>query len=150
MTDTVIPAPPSGAIAQDIDRLTCILMVRHEHGGDDPKSIDCRYSALLETKEQMYSRRLKVGQNWVEIETGWVNSPGLLVIQNHPTKFATNPTKEQRDEDQKRFLEISYDGNKPWLVSPGRFFVAQPSDLAGCKMRCVQGTAEITISAIPQ
>lgn len=146
----IADAPPEGAIAQDIDRLTFVCTVYHQHSDKSPVAIDCRYSVLLETSEQLYSRDLKVDGCWKDVESGWLNKVGFLVIENHKPKYLTNPSAEQIAEDAKRIVEVAFDGHKPWLIRPGSILPAEPSDMSGLKIRCQHGCADVTISALPK
>lgn len=150
LPQTMFEGPPAGAIAQDMDRITYLLTIHHEYSADKPFTIDHRFSDRLATSEQSYNRIIKVGEQWQSVDTAWVKELSFLVLVNNKPKYLSNPSEEQKAEDAKKIVELGYPGTPPWIIRPGRPFVAEPSELQDCKIRCQQGIAEVTVSAIPR
>ena len=66
-------------------RLTVVETVYHWQSGDcDQRCWHSAFSRDLETAEEMWQRASpqKVGDQWQEVETGWVGLPGMLVVAN--------------------------------------------------------------------
>lgn len=141
-------AEPQAAVARRV--LTCVTTITHRHPAGNPTHIDCRFSELLQSDEHPYARPFKVGQEWKEIDTAWIEEASLLVVQNPKISYAMQPSQEQKEFDDQRILELAYPDSPPWLIRPGRIFIAEPSDLAGLRIRSQQGTAEVMLTAIPR
>lgn len=147
----LIPAPPPGALSQDTDRITLHFVFHHEHFCRQPITIEMRASEMLETVDSPFSREsFQVGKEWQAIDTAWLNRVSFLIIRNHEQKYLSKPNEEQKLEDKKRILELGYEGHPPFLVRPGRMFLAEPSEVLGMRMRCQYGVAEVSVAAIPR
>lgn len=105
------PTVPSEAMTANDqtppDRLTIVASIFHQTPYGEPTGVDVRTSKLLKGSEQPYSRRMSVKQIWTPIDMGWIKKVGLLCISNNEGKLQTQqPTKEQRDQLQKKVLQI--------------------------------------------
>ena len=76
--------------------LTVVEMVYHQPIGDKPTVAESRYTRVLEDGEAPYIGQLKVSQEWMPIETGWIVSASGIVIENVAERFLVQPTEEER------------------------------------------------------
>ena len=141
------------------DFLTVVETVYHRPFGQEPKSAEFRFSRELETNEQVYERRLKVGEEWQPLDCGWLgDNVGMLSIHNHEGEsLQVNPTDEEQESISKRIVELAYDyvdmseyDYGSWLVPPGESFRGYPRSPKELRIRCQSGTAWITLYLYPR
>jgi hypothetical protein len=89
--------------------ITVVEQVYHQLSGSQPRAIESRFSRELESDEQPYERHLKVGEESVPLDCGWIKEASQLVIINEEGKgLQANPTDEERKGLACKILEISY------------------------------------------
>ena len=132
------------------DRVTANMMVHKEGFGDEPETIQCSFAQLLTTSgHDTYQRgKYKVGPEWVALDTGHVEDPGLFIIENTPTRHRVNPSVEQREDDAKKTIEIQAGDGQPFLIRPGRFFVGEVADASGLVIRCAHGETTVRLMVL--
>lgn len=162
---TTPSSPPPGP---ELDRLTVTGMVYHQAYNELPTLFESSYSQLLaSTGGQPYKREVTVGEEWTELDTGWLDPPGgMVVVRNNEGKWlVTNPTPEERTEAAKRVVELvflrsdelasSYQGtaldDADLSIPPGDFQRLIPaSDRVRVWLRCRHGTAKVTVYVTPR
>ena len=137
------------------DKLNVVSMIYHQELGEHPEEpvcIESRWSRRLKSRGQMYQRRLKVGEQPVPVDTGWVERPGTIVIVNCTGQQPTTvPTPQQAAERASHVMELRFGTTGPcWLVRPGESFCASPSTFEGLTVRCQNGMARYTLHVIPE
>lgn len=63
-------------------RITIVENVNHEHPDFDPTSVEYKNVSYLETDEQPYSRRTKLGPRWIRLDTGWLEDASEVCLEN--------------------------------------------------------------------
>lgn len=140
---------------QDKDRITMILKMHHEHRGDQPKTVDNIGHFLCETKEEAYSKRYDLGEEWIPLRFGDLDPDqvGFVTIDNLEGKHhLTNPTKEQLAEIATHIVEVSMSANPEecFLVLPGWAHVFLPVQAKRMMIRCRNGKANIRTMVFPK
>jgi hypothetical protein len=139
--------------------LTVVEMVYHQLTAGQPVVAESRFGRPLKTDEQPYRRTFRLGEQWVSVETGWVDQPAMLMISNETGKGLTaNPTQEMRDELSRKVIEMGVsvcsvieDTVVPVLkILPGESFRGQPSEIGSLRVRCAHGETKCTVTAIPE
>lgn len=138
-------------------RITVVETVYHQAPGQQPTSVECRHTKSLDSDEQPYTRRVKVGQEWQALDCGWLEEASLLVLSNAKEQFAVNPTDEQRQEAEARVVEVGIAAEDDdtritplFLIAPGDTFRGQPLGVKAIKLRCRKGEATVTINLFPK
>lgn len=139
------------------DRLTVVENVYHQTQGEDPFHISTTFERKLQTQEQPYSRTTSVGEEWEQLDCGWLgDNVGMLIIANNEGKFARIPTEEEREEVAKRVLIIGYryrDLDSPacdaWEIPPGESFRGSPTNSKSLYIKSLSGRTKYTINLIP-
>lgn len=140
-------------------RITVVENVYWSGGNDQPVLHDSKFNKIVHSDEQPYGpRRVRVGVQWRELETGWVSIDkcSLLCITNVPTDFDRVPTDEQIKEAEAKVLEIGFyistcDATIPFaLITPGRSLRIEPHRHYKYLIRCVSGEARYRITAFPE
>jgi hypothetical protein len=134
------------------DRLTVVQSFYHSVVGEEATRADGGFSRFLKTSEQCYTRWLKVAEEWIPLDTGWVTEVGLVVIKNVNTKFTQRqPTEEQKAEAAKKVLEVSYtkDSNRSFLIPPGECYPFYPSSPGELFLRCQHGQTRFDLWVYP-
>jgi hypothetical protein len=131
-----------------IRRVTVVEGVYHM-GVDVPTTVtENRFSRDVESDEQPYIRRFTVGSDWVQLDTGWVDAIGMLVISNEEGRvFQRIPTKEEREETMRRVVEVA--GTPPWLILPTESMRGLPANRS-VRMRCLHGEARVVVTVVPK
>lgn len=117
---------------------------------DGAESLAANSNRKLASDEQMYQRRCTATDKWEQLDTGWVKDIALLHVENKEGRFLINPSEEEREDSDKRVLEISYcpEVVGGWLIPPRETFRGTPSG-STLYIRCKHGEAKYLVSAIP-
>ncbi len=134
------------------DILTVVEMVYLQSVEGETQCIESRYMRELDTQEQLYKRRTTVTNEWKPLDVGWIEKPGLLVINNEEGKHLTvNPTEEEAKAIADRVVEISSnpEGCFRILIRPGESTRFEPSDVSKLQIRSQSDKASVIIHAFP-
>jgi hypothetical protein len=146
-------------------RLTIVECVYYQAPFEDCISAENRYDSAVEADEQPYIRKIKVGEQWQPIDSGWIMTPGLLLIKNEPIRFAVQPTQEQRAEAASKVVEVSVcleekgrtqhspPKGLPMTVTtllPGESLRMRPAEFSTLRLRCTGGEASCLIHLFPR
>jgi len=150
----VTPLEAGDAMLQKSDRITAMCTLYHEHFGEQPVSSEASFSAMLDTDDgEVYMRkRVKVGVDWTDLDTGWVTEPGYVLVTN-VTGQGTHltPTAEQMEVNGKCIVEVGVAGQRCHHISPKRFFVVDCIPQEALQVRCPSGgSAQINIVVFPR
>ena len=137
------------------DRLTviekCYYQVYGESAKALPKSIYTRF--LKSSEQEAYQRTYKIGEEWGNLDTGWIEDASMVIIKNlEGTKWTTIPSEKEREEVAKKVVRISYEASddKHWVLEPGESMRGTPSHVQDLVLRCEKGEARITICIVPK
>ena len=144
-----------------VNQITVVDKIYHRQGSESPTSVSSRFIRHLQTDEQVYERRTRVGEEWTPLEHGWIEEAGMIVIQNtEGTTLQVIPTEEEKEETAAKILELSVtDGlldsppgvlAKPWLIPPGESFRGYPSDVSKLVLRCRSGVCRYNVHVYPR
>ena len=134
-------------------RLVVVENIYHQESGRQPTSVESNYTRFLKTDEEVYRRRMKVGENWMSIESGWIEKPGMIILKNEEVyRGAVNPTPDEIKEVQKKIVEVSSSTlpDCSWFILPGENMRGIPKDLSNIRLRCQHSTAMVSIILIPE
>jgi hypothetical protein len=134
------------------DTITVVQTVYHQPAGEEPTAVTLQYVRPLETSEQPYVRKIKVGESWQPLDLGWIEQPGMILLVNDEGKFTqTIPTPEERAEAEAKVVEVGL-GSPPWLIPPQGSFLGMSSGIGRrlVNLRCQKGTARVTIHVYPR
>ena len=132
------------------DTLTVVETVYHQPAGEEPTAVSVQFVRPLETQEQPYVRKIKVGEQWQPLDLGWVEQPGMILLVNDEGKFTqVNPTDEERAEAESKVIAVGNDSGS-WLVYPGSCFRGEAAPFSDVAVRCKSGVARATIHVYPR
>lgn len=124
--------------------------------GSNPQSVSVGFSRLVNSEEQPYIRtRLKVSEEYLKMDTGWLAKSSLVVVENLPEVRQTIPTPEQLKAARSRVLEISVtddDSIMPFCHVPvGESVRLCPphGKVDRFLLKCLSGTTSVTVTALP-
>jgi len=149
-------AQTSPRLDQGQDRITAVLNVYHEHFGDQPHSNNVTLSESLETVEQPFVRKMEVGTERMPLETGWLDEPGYVLLENvtgqRPTVI---PSESEKEELARKCVTVHNDLGPPsaapgWVIRPGRFFFGEVPEGSQLTLKCLHGTADIRLTVFPR
>lgn len=148
-------------------RLTVIGTAYHQSGQAGPTSVAPSYSRVLKSDEQVYHRRVTVGEGWVPLDTGWVSDASLIVVENVGVARATNPTDAERAADAGRTVVLAVapedqsarthhsKGPRPDPIPFASVRVGEhvritdPVPGGKLRVRCVAGSTGVIVTAFP-
>lgn len=129
------------------DRLTVVQTITHESLEDEPVQHHNVYSTQIAMVEP-YSRRFMAEETWECLRFDFVEKPLLVTIYNPPTARVVNPSSEERDAEEAKVIQISFDGNNPHLEVPLRasqsFYLAANAKVF---LRCAAGKKRTRVFA---
>lgn len=152
-------------------RIVAVKTLTHEEPYGKPVSVQSRYARLCDTNEQPWERRFSVGEDWQPLDCGWLEGGcSRLVLANKPGRRQNLPTKEERDADAARVVELALfaappeDPNRTMhspprpdpvtapfaAVRPGDCIDFEPLCLAVLRVRCRAGSAECVLTLFPR
>lgn len=136
-------------------RITVVEQVYCQSDEGSDLSMPSSFSYRSESDAQVWQRTKTIGEEWEQLERGWVTSPSLLLLRNEgcPAR-AIKPTPEQREDDASRLLELAVLINEgPFILStipPGQSaripFPVRPDMLW---VRCRNGSTRYTVHMVP-
>ena len=107
------------------DRITVAGSIYHQSTDGEPVQVSLKFERLLETREQVFHRRLKVGENWTPLipERCWLqkNQVGMIVVRNDEGRYASAQLSQgQQTQLKHKVLEIALgsDESSVLLVPP--------------------------------
>ncbi len=138
------------------DQLSVVLRFTHQREGEDSNGFDAVHSRILETEEQPYSRKLTIGEEWKEVDFGWLTGKtGFVVIQNtEGLRLRVNQSDDEKADTAKRIIRLvapDVEDNcfNPWLIHPyGGIHAGTPT--GRLRIRCQHDTARYTLTVIPR
>jgi hypothetical protein len=134
-------------------RLSVVEMVYHQPFGGPPTtalSDGIRFTRELESNEQPYERHKVAKEEWQQLDCGWIEQCGMLLIKNDEGQFFVNPTKEDRTTVSEKVIDVTYDALNPhYYILPGESMRVCPVNAGDLRIRCRKGTAKYTIYMVP-
>ena len=155
--EPVIPLPSAMMATSpptpERDRLTASLKVYKETFGENPEMIDVGFCQLMKTVgEDVYSRKVTVGDAWESVDGGFVDKPGLCIIENVGTVRRANPTDGEKADDVTKVVEIidaSLTGVQI-IIQPKRFLMMEVAVFSDLRIRCQNGSTKIRLTLLPR
>ena len=151
LNETLVPNDESIKPVEKQDRLTARVDVYYEQQHFEPTQVGVSFSTLLpKSEEQVYVRRLKIGEDWQDVDFGWIDRPGSLLIENRKKMFQTNPTAEEMDLEIQKVLYIrnKEETGNGWTIPNGGFFFGFTKD-KNIEIRCLTGETTGVINVFP-
>lgn len=131
-------------------RITVVDMISFQADGEQPKGVQSRFERWLKSDDDLFTRRIKLTEEWSKLDTGGVAGVGMLVIENLPVKFAVQPTNEERQAALAKIVELSYrPGPAEWFILPGESMRSQPANVDGLWIRCSTGEHRCIVHLFP-
>lgn len=102
-SETSDPKPPVRK-----PRITVLETLYHQGVlGEKPTTVECQFERELESDEQPYQRRCKVGEDPQPLDVGWIEEVGEIHIQNNEGRsLQVQPTEEEKAETAKKSLSL--------------------------------------------
>lgn len=140
------------------DRVTVKELVYHQALGEEPTQSMSVFSRLCETKEEVWDRRLTVGNDWQPLVSKhcWIEEPGMVLIENLAGAFQhVIPTEEERQAEEAKVLEVGVDGHTviqvPFSIIPAEASIRiWIEDLTKFHIRCRSGETKYKVTVLPR
>ena len=150
-----MPAPTSAGgvgVTPGAGRLTALLNVHVEHHGEDPDTMACRVCRPTVDNSQLYGPRrftVKLGKP-MPLDLGWVDVPGLVVLENRTgIRLQNIPTPEEQADLNSRTLLVR-NGTATLEVPPGLFIMVQFGNPGDWTLEAVSGDVLVAIAVAPR
>lgn len=101
-------------------RITVVEQVYCQSDEGSDISMPSSFSYRSSSDAQVWQRTKTVGEEWEQLERGWITSPSLLLLRNEGgAARTTKPTADEREEDATRAIELGVllDGDDPLVIS---------------------------------
>ena len=134
-----------------INRLTCTSSIVRQQTGEEPKGQTLAYQLLIESEEEHYTRRCTAVFERRELDYGWVEEPGMIVIESLAGKvILANPSPEDLEMIKGQTLLLYFGAEKVAEILPGDFLRFRPSLPADLTICCKEGEAKYRIAVYPR
>ena len=105
---------PTEVKLDNSDRITVNTQIAFQQPDSDPVAVSLIGTYMQETSgEDAYRRRMPIGPEWKEIDTGWCDDPLMIVIDNQIPRRQVNPTPEEREAELRRDVLICFNQKEP-------------------------------------
>jgi len=138
-------------------RLTVTQSVYCQIPGMAPFQLSKGFSRWISESQQVYSRTITVGEDWVQLPNGWgTGEVGHLVIENGQDGYERQPTREDRAASEAKVVEVGYGAESGiaarvlFLVPPGESMRVTPVNVTDLWVRCRRGSTQVTIVMVPK
>ena len=145
----------TGPIEPVCDLVTVVENVYYQPlQGQTEQVGEAAYSRSIQSHEQPFVRRFAAGESWKPLPCGWIDHCGLLILANDEGRYMhRHPSPEEKATVASRVVELAYTGDEAsfcWLVLPGETMRGYPSDASKLVIRCRKGTAQVTLTLLPE
>ena len=151
--ETLYPIPKQGEVYTA--RLTLISTVYHQAYQEEPQAFSSQSDRLLDSAEQVYTRHLKVSQDWQALDFGWVKNPGMILLEYPITQVKVDTPISQGN------LQLGVGTSEAGSAFPVEIFEIPPGDpfrgypISGANTLYVRypngdGIAKVILHAFPR
>lgn len=135
-------------------RITIVGHLYFQEPGGSPTLLDHAYQVNVDSDEQPFTRKFKVGQEWRKLDLGWNEDPSMIEISNEVPFLSQQPTEEERKEIKSRVLEMGVatddDILLQWLIPVGDWLRFVPYAAGNLRIRCRCGEAIVILTVFPK
>ena len=128
-------------------RITTLLSVHYEQRDEQPFTKQFSISEILETAEDVYSRKFQVGPDWRVLEYGWVEDPPHMLLIENLSGIGASGSSDEVTKAQVLELRTDVDAIGGWLIGPGHFFIGTPANDHPLMIRCLSGVTHFRLTA---
>jgi len=131
---------------------SCVTVVGRtyfQNHDQQPVTSEDSYHYYLDSQEEPYSYRAKLGPEWVPLEFGWLKDVSFVRVQNDEGRYGQSTPLE---ELERRIIQVQFsDGQESstWLVRHGRAFQGEPMNAGAIRIRAESRTTG-TITLYPR
>jgi hypothetical protein len=145
-----IAVKPSDAL-EDYDRITARLDFYYEKFNENPiYSSHVLEAVLPQSEEDVYKRKVKVDQDWIAIDTGWLENVSYILIKNTKKAYSVHPSKEEQDSDKNKNILVRYDKGDPlFTIDKGSFLLFKPMDVTKIQISSPEGSTKVELIVMP-
>lgn len=147
-------ANPVTAPTEAVDRITGQLSMHFQQHGEMPLSGNCNFSFNQKASDEpAFQRWQKFDEEWKQVETGWVDAVGYILLESRVGKgLNVNPSSEQKEEFTLQVIEVSAampleDSMATMIIKPGCAMMAEFTKAPW--IRCRKGTAKVNVTVFP-
>lgn len=153
LTPTQPPSPQERQLAAPVTgpRLTVLGQTYYQAPDEPPVLVEERFTVPVSGGEQVFTRRLVVGEEKVEVDFGWLEEVSMLVIENRGgLPRQTIPTPRERNEADRCHVFVFFNDVPGIIILPGQSARFQPNGLPTLFLRCPPGySTRVTYTAFP-
>lgn len=133
--------------------------VYHQGAGEEPTAVESRFFRLLQTDEDPYLRRTKVGEDWKAVSCDWVDRPSVLTLSNEEGRgLQVQPTPEQAAATAAKVILVGVEVEGVGVslvlpfarIEPGESCRFCPADVGRLRLRSLSGEARYSLGAFPR
>jgi len=145
-----------GAMRHAKPRLTVVDNLYYQVPGDEPEHFQATFSRTLESDEQPYTRKISVGPEWRLLDFGWIDEPGLFILDNRGLPRMQFIQEKQPDPESLAVLvrPRGVSGHFSWRVPVGESARFSPNWAAGAEhpveVACPGGEVRCILHALPR
>lgn len=135
-------------------RLTVVETVYHQIPGESPSEFSCKFSQEIESDEQPYQRKKKIGEKWEPLDLNWLKDDcGMVCICNEAKVNQRGQTEEEKEAISKQIIQIGFRVNPDYPdleVFPGESVRFRPYAPHFVCLRCQSGKVRYSLFIVPR
>lgn len=137
---------------KDLTRLSATVVLRHAALGNQPDTTELRFSTICKSEEDPYRRKVRVTNEPMPLDLGYVKNPRLILLANKTgNRWQTIPTPEEILEVQNAVVRVRYSSSgNGLLIRPGSCILVEIESSEDLVVECLSASipAELHIQAI--
>lgn len=140
------PSGPKFSNANVRNKVIVSLKVYHQLQGENAIGDSIGRVLRVSSIEEPYCRKMKIGEDWTKLDTGWIEEPGLVIIENLalPKRNRTRLSQVEIDKiDSENIVQITNHIDTSecpvvfWDIKPGMPFIGQCNNLKDIHFRAL-------------
>jgi len=134
-------------------RISANVSLYHSLPNENPTRTQGLFSCYLKSEEEPYRRRLKITDEWHQLDLGWVGQDcSYIIVENVLPKPIRTQAPEPSEEipDGMVYLGFGLDHSIVFRLPPGHMQYFWPEKPVEPWIRCESGETRIEITVIPE
>jgi hypothetical protein len=138
-----------------LSRLVVVDKISYQGPYDEPTALGNGFSRLVDSREQVYRRRINLNNNWVKLDLGWLSDKaGMILLEVIQDVQLTFPSEETKLRNSQLNVELGINTIEE-MVSIARIRLGESMRFEPIKdqsyyARCPSDSVVLLVAVIPE